>query len=158
MKRFASISDAEIQEKKRLLTPKSTVKSESTAEKNFRAYLLEKGKPIDFERYSKADLDGVLCSFYLEARTKSGELYKKNSLDSFRYGLNRFLKRTGHTGTETFDLLTDPAFTKSTEAFKIAIRELKAAGKAEVKHYEPLSDADRQKLYKSMYFNCDLPF
>ena len=38
------------------------------------------------------------------------------------------MKRTTLTGMGTFDLLTDPAFTESTEAFKIAVSELKAAG------------------------------
>ena len=155
MKRFATLTEHEIEEKRKLLTPKATTKSEVTAENSLRAYLLEKGRATDFENYSKEELDRVLRGFYLEARTKDGQLYKKSSIESFRYSLNRFLKRT--PTTQNFDLLNDSDFSKSNESFKIAVREIKAAGKAEITHYPALSDADREKLYTSVYFDCNTP-
>ena len=109
-----------------------------------REYLKEKGMHTEFESMSKNELDSVLSSFYVEARTKTGELYKKTSLDSIKYGLNRFLKQKSQTGT--FDLLTDAAFDQSNEAYKTALREIKAAGKAEIAHYPPIPEADMEKL------------
>ena len=34
---------------------------------------------------------------------------------------------------------------------------MKSVGKAEIKHYPPIPDADLQKLYASMYFSTDTP-
>ena len=154
MKRFAEYSAEDIAEKRRLLTPIATTKSENSAANNFRAYLKEKCFDTNFENFSKEELDKKLSKFYVEARTKDGELYKKTSLDAFRYGLNRYLKKTS---TSTFDLLKDPAFADSNDCFKVALKEIKSAGKAEIDHKPPLSESDRQKLYKSIFFNPDTP-
>ena len=156
MKRFASFSTEEIEEKKKKLTPKSTINNELSAANNFREYLREKGKPTHFETYSKKDIDQALTGFYVEARTREGQLYKKTSLESFRYGLNRYLKRSSQC--PTFDLLKDPDFSNSNESFKVALQELKAEGKAEIIHYPPLTETDRQKLYTSVFFNTGTPW
>ena len=78
MKRFAEYSADDIAEKRRLLTPVATTKAENSAANNFRAYLKEKCFDTNFEHFSKEDLDKKLSKFYVEARTKDGELYKKN--------------------------------------------------------------------------------
>lgn len=84
-KRFASYTPQEIEQKKKLLTPPNTVKADICAATTFRAYLTEKEMRTDFETFSTEDLDKALESFYVEARTKTGELYKRCSLDAFRY-------------------------------------------------------------------------
>ena len=155
MKRFASFSAEEIEEKRQALTPKNTVKADRVAATVLRDYLKEKGMNTAFESLSKNELDSVLSSFWVEARTKTGELYKKTSLDSIRYGLNRFLKQNSQTGT--FDLLTDAAFDKSNESYKTALRVIKAAGKSEIDHYPPVPKSDLEKLSKSIYFNVNTP-
>ena len=157
MKRFASFTSAEIAEKRSNFTPKATEKTEQFAAKTFREYLKEKEENENFESFPKSDLDKRLSSFYLKARTKKGELYKKTSLDLFRYSLNRYIKKQPGNQTTMVDLLTDPAFAKSNESFQVAMREIKAEGKAEIQHFPPLSDIDREKLYKSIYFNTDTP-
>ena len=154
-KRFASFSSDEIQEKKRLLTPKTTIKSENTAANTFRDYLKEKGVNTMFENFTKGELDTTLSSFYIEARTRQGDLYKATSMQSFRYGLNRYLKKTEeHTRT---DLILDAAFVASNESFKVAMQEIKKAGKAEIDRFPPITEADRQKLYSSLLFNTNTP-
>ena len=155
MRRFAEFSAEEIEERRRLLTPIATTKSESNAASTFRAYLKEKCFETNFENFPKEVLDEKLSKFYVEARTKDGELYKKTSLDAFRYGMNRYLKKTSRSST--FDLLRDPTFTKSNESFKVALKEIKSAGKAEIDHKPPLSESDRQKLYSSIFFNTNTP-
>ena len=57
----------------------------------FRAYLIEKTIPEDFENFSASRLDSVLAKFYAESRSKTGELYKRTSLSSIGHGLNRHL-------------------------------------------------------------------
>ena len=52
MKRFAEFSAEEIAEKRRLLTPIATTKSENCAAKNFRAYLKENFFETSFESFS----------------------------------------------------------------------------------------------------------
>ena len=96
-RRFACVSEVQLEEKRRLLVPKTTESANQSAANTLREYLKEKGKDIHFENLSKYDLDELLSGFYIEARTKEGTLYKKTSLESVRYGLNRFLKSLEHT-------------------------------------------------------------
>ncbi|KAK7094075.1 hypothetical protein V1264_007745 [Littorina saxatilis] len=155
MKRFADLSREEIENKRRLLTPTTTQKATTSAAKVFRDYLAEKGKPVSFEQYEKKELDAALSSFYIEARTKTGEIYKKTSLDAVRYGINRHLKSSPQN--KDFDILTDPSFASSNEMFKVAMREIKAQGKAAINHHPPMSDIDRNKLYNSIYLSQATP-
>ncbi|KAK7107238.1 hypothetical protein V1264_015189 [Littorina saxatilis] len=123
MKRFADLSREEIENKRRLLTPTTTQKATTSAATVFRDYLAEKGKPVSFEQYEKKELDAALSSFYIEARTKTGEIYKKTSLDAVRYGINRHLKSSPQN--KDFDILTDPSFASSNEMFKVVVRRSK---------------------------------
>lgn len=155
MKRFASYSREEIAEKKKLLTPKTTAKNEKSAANTFREYLKEKGHETRFEMFSKDELNARLSTFYVEARTRSGELYKLTSLMTFRYGLSRYLKKTEkHAST---DIIEDSEFVESNESFKVASQMIKKAGKAEIKRFPAITEEDRQKLYTSLFFNTKTP-
>lgn len=91
MTRFASLDEEQFE---RLLTDKdadNTQKATKLAVKTVRSYLIEKGLSPDFESMEPDVLDSALCKFYAEARTISGELYKKSTLFSNRHGLNRHL-------------------------------------------------------------------
>lgn len=156
MKRFASFSASEVEQKRQCLTPENTKKSDARAAKLFRDYLAEKRKPSDFQNLSKEELDKELSSFYLEARTLDGQVYKKTSLDSIRYGLNRYLKAPPHN--KTFDIIHDSAFAASNDMYKVASREIKATGRAEIKHHPHMVDLDREKLYRSSYLSTDTPY
>ena len=155
-RRFASVSEAELNEKRRYLVPPKTEKSNNSAANILRDFLKEKDKDTHFEQLSKKELDEVLASFYINARTKDGNLYKKTSLESIRYGLNRFLKSQVDI-EDKFDIIDDAAFVKSNESFKIALKEIKKEGRAAIEHHEPISDTDRQKLYSSLFFNPQTP-
>ena len=155
MKRFASYSYEELAEKKKQLIPKTTAKNEKSAANTFREYLKEKGHETRFETFTKDELNTRLSSFYVEARTRSGELYKLTSMMTFRYGLSRFLKKTEkHAST---DIIEDSEFNESNEMFKVACQMIKKAGKAEINHYPEISEEDRQKLYTSLFFNTQTP-
>ena len=60
VKRFASHTETEIDDKKAKVTPKNTLKANNAVAKVFREYLLEKGQSVDFEEYSTERLATVL--------------------------------------------------------------------------------------------------
>ncbi|XP_070198953.1 uncharacterized protein [Littorina saxatilis] len=91
----------------------------------------------------------------MEARSESGDLYKRKTLEGIRYGLNRHLKSPPHNND--FDIVRDSDFSVANEMFKAAVKELKQQGKGNITHYEPMAEADRQKLYHSMYMNTATP-
>ena len=91
------------------------------------SYLNEKNQDVKFELYSAKQLNDVLKHFYLEARKPDGEMNKINSLESFRYSLNRYLKSPPYL--KDFDILKHEAFNESNLVFKTALTELKANGK-----------------------------
>ena len=89
------------------------------------------------------------------ARTESKDFYRAKSLQSLRYGLNRYLTSPPHN--KRFNILTDTAFHSSNELFRVAMQELKAEGKADVKHTPAISKEDLKTLYASRYMNPDTP-
>jgi hypothetical protein len=54
-------------------------------------------------------------------------MYKANSLESQRHGLNRYLKSPSHS--RKLDIIKYTAFNEANESFKLAMKELKAAGR-----------------------------
>jgi hypothetical protein len=73
----------------------------------------------------KKELSVLLHDFYSNIRTKTGELYKKNSLLGIRQNINRYLKDNG----VTFDIITDPEFTLANGNFTSILRKTRKAGK-----------------------------
>jgi hypothetical protein len=109
----------------------------------------------NFELLSAEELAEMLQHFYLEARTKDGELYKKKSLESLRYGMNRYLKLPPHS--KPFDIISSPEFAVANEAYKAAQCEIKRSGKASVDHYPKIEDSDLVNLYHSVYLSPNTP-
>ena len=87
--RFANLSSQEKRTKIEEKDPKNTRKANDRAVKLFHTYLIEKGEDKKFESITKEELNKYLSDFYLEVRKENGELYKSNTLDSVRYGLQR---------------------------------------------------------------------
>ena len=139
-KRFASHTTDEINAKKANLVPKNTSKANARAARLLKTYLEDKNQDKDFEFFSIHRLAETLCSFYLDVRTKEGELYKALSLENIRHSLNRYLKSPPHL--KQFDLITSAEFSAANEHFKLAMIEIKAAGKVEVEHYPEIEQAD----------------
>ena len=80
------------------------------AVRQFRTYLTAKKVPVDFENFSKTELDTKLRSFYAELRNTKGELYKHTSLLSIRSG--RHLSKLN-----SFDITKDVEFKSSNYMF-----------------------------------------
>ena len=125
--RFACHSDADIEANKSDVTPKTTKNSNETSAKRFCAYLSEKKMDTNFETCTIERLSVILTHFYLDVRTQEGKMYKANSLQSQRHGLNRYIKSPSHS--RKLDIIKDTAFNDANESFKLAMKELKAAGR-----------------------------
>ena len=91
-KRFAESTEEEISEKRRKLNAGTTLKSNKSAAKILKDYLVQKGQDENFENLDDVSLDEVLGHFYLDLRKSDGTYYKANSLESIRHGINRYSK------------------------------------------------------------------
>lgn len=155
-RRFAHFSPDEIEKKKSASVPINTKRANEKAARALRAYLLECdggcGR-FNFEDFTTAELDSALEGFWFSARNANGGKYRASSLDNLRHGLGRYLKAPPFN--RSFDIIRDREFQASNEAFKGALRELKQEGKADVKHYPEIVDADLKLLYSQ--FICDNP-
>lgn len=150
--RFASLQNDEKDSIINNLDAQNTKRQTHTAVKILREYLTEKNLPLDFETYSDERLDEVLSNFYLEMRNKSGEMYKKSTMQSYRQGIQRHLSQN-----RDIDILKGEAFKKSIKTFKCVGKELKRVGLAAVDHYPPIADQDLEKMYDLFAQNMDNP-
>lgn len=86
----------------------------------FQEYLQSRGKPTDFETLPVGELNLCLADFYLNVRSRNGELYSKNSLVAIRQGIRRYLQdKALHAD---IDFSGDPRFTEASLAFKAAVQ------------------------------------
>ncbi|XP_041475625.1 uncharacterized protein LOC121424096 [Lytechinus variegatus] len=111
-------------------------------------------KEVDFavltERCSAPELNDFLRSFYAELRQGNGESYAKRSMITLRYGLQRhFLKH------RQFDICKDAAFDGCNEMFKAILHKLKAEGKGAIRHKDPVTPEDMNKIRES--FDLTVP-
>ncbi len=97
MKRFADHSAGEILAKRANIVPKNTINANKGASSLFRCYLEEKSQNTNFETFDPVRLAEHLSHFYMDVRTKDGEMYKATSLESMRHSLNRYLKAPPHS-------------------------------------------------------------
>ena len=161
-KRNKILTDAEIEEKKQKLTNSNTTKQEERADRAFRKLLEECGvESTEYWLYTEPELDYYLGKFYFGARKDIDSddeqmqglsalekdvkrKYSANSMQSFRYALNRNLHKKGHS----FDITskTCMSFTKSNELFSKALKELKEDGLAEVKSYPEIEESGNKTV------------
>ena len=96
------------------------------------------------EELSSAELNELLSAFYLNARKKTGENYKKSALMGVRFGLQRhFLLK------KNVNIISDQEFSKSNQVYEAAIVELKRQGFGNVEHHNAISKEDLQKIQLS---------
>ena len=87
-KRFAHLTEGEIEEKRSKIIPKSTLKANQKAARAFRQYLVEKEEAdTQFEKYEKGKLADLLRKFYFDARKCDGDQYKTASMENLRHSL-----------------------------------------------------------------------
>lgn len=132
-----------------------TIRSNKTAANNFREYLRENGIDEQFEKFNKETLNKTLGQFYVDARQADGTHYKVNSLENFRYGINRYLKSAPYF--RKFDIIKDEEFSDANHYFKLAITELRRLGKGDVDHHPVITDIDLKTLYASIHLDPNTP-
>ena len=95
------------------------------------------------------DLNDILCKFWFEARTAEGDYYKATSHGSLHYGINRMLHSRGYE----YSIIHDSSFKESTEAYKDALKELKALGYGHIESYKEIKSSGKpQKILKRNSF------
>ena len=153
--RFGCLSKEDIDKKRAGVIPKSTKKANESAARAFQSFLKENGLTTAIEELEPEELAEHLGSFYFNARTVDGGLYKRSSLDNFRHSLNRYLRAPPFN--KTFDIIKDSVFREANDNFKAALTELKQEGKGETDHYPNIDASDLQKLYSSQELNVNSP-
>ena len=150
-RRFVLHTQAEINDKRENYTPVNTKRANIKAGRAFRAFLMERGDGtgrVDFEDFDNHLMDECLSEFWFSARTLKGEKYTVASLINLRHSLSRYMKAPPFN--RLIDIVKDAPFRGSQEAFKGAIRELKAEGKGAIKHHPEIVDGDLNKAYTMM--------
>ena len=151
--RFASLSLEEIDE---LVLAKDSSSSKSATEVSFRTFLRyckEKNIVMDISKIDPSVLNDVLAQFYAETRKEDGSLYKKTSMHSLRYGLQRKIKYI----RKDVNIIEDSQFKRSNEVFTAQLVHLKKIGLAKIDHKPPLSQHDLALLYTSGVFAINKP-
>jgi hypothetical protein len=156
-RRFGHLSEKEVDNKRDSVIPKSTKQANQKSARTLKAYLLEKGisTPLECLELEAEDLANTLETFYFDARTQSGELYKRSSLENLRHGVNRYLRSPPFN--KEFDIIKDAVFRKANGNYHAALNELKAEGKGNTVHYPAICDKDLEKLYTSEELNVSYP-
>ena len=151
--RFADVTEQEIEA---LLSSRdsSSTKSSTRMSVNCLREFCEQNK-INFsevDRMCKTELCDLLRKFYVSARTKTGELYQKNTLNCIKYGLARHFR-----SFSGIDIINDPEFTAANAAFKAQGIDLKRQGKATIQHFPEIEPKDLRKLYDSVAKEINTP-
>lgn len=139
---FKILTDDEVEGKKKKLENDNTVKQEKASETAFISFLEANGvEGTNFWLYPVKDLDNYLGKFFLGVEKEEGQKYKLNSLQSFRYGLNRLLKKRGYN----MDITKDAAFASSQRCYAAACMELKEIGLGVVDSAPEINDDGKCK-------------
>ena len=146
--RFSSNTDHHIATMLEDKDSSSTKKATKQAIKVLREYCAEKGLSTQFEDNNKVELDNLLKQLYANARKKDGTMYSKNTINSIRYGLARYLMTE-----KKVNIVEDVAFGSSNKVFSAVLTQLKRNGLAKVNHHPEITKDDLQKLYLSFDLN-----
>ena len=92
MSRFTTASEADIEQLVREKDAKLTAKATEQSWRVFQSYCNEKGILFDEKNCTKSGLNDILKSFYAEVRKPDGKLYRKNSFNCLRHGINLKIK------------------------------------------------------------------
>ena len=148
MARFASVGAAECENILKGMNSANTHHSAIGAWNIFINYLKEKEINVDPAIILKENLNDILKQFYVEVRQSDGRLYRKSSLSSIRFGLQRKFKEI----KMDLDIISDPAFMEANTIFKAQCIQLKQKDMAKVDHKPPITPEDISKLYENGVF------
>ena len=152
--RFGQHSPEEFINRRLNVDASSTQKANRRAGNVLRQYLIEMAhENVDFENFSKTELNKILRSFYLDIRKVNGDKYKTSSLESFRHSLNRHIQ----SRRPDVNIIKDTDFTDANISYRTMMTELKKDGLGMVTHYPVICSTNLEKLYKSKFLDPTLP-
>ena len=97
---------------------------------------------IEYHLFEEEELSKMLSKFWFAARKKpdtnnsENEMYSVSTLCSFKYAINRILKKKDHE----YDITKSPNFKPCMDAFEDAVKELKEHGKGHVNSADEITD------------------
>ena len=91
----------------------------------FQKFLDECGEKRRITEIAPAELDSLLCNFYITAKKKDNTAYEPDTMSSFSRSIQRYLE----DNKAKFNILKDEEFKVSREVLKSKRRELKKQGK-----------------------------
>ncbi|XP_030837911.1 uncharacterized protein LOC100891607 isoform X2 [Strongylocentrotus purpuratus] len=107
--------------------------------------IFSKRENVNFEDIDNKALDVLLSNFYKAARNKKGDLYALKSMQSIRFGLQRyFLESRG------IDIIRSDEFSLSHKTFGAVSRKLKRFGKDKVRHHPQITVDDMARMQASL--------
>lgn len=144
-RRFADITNLEINEivKKRDAT--NTHKSTEQALRLLTKYLREKDMSVSLETVTPQELYSILRKFYAEARTEDGTLYKKSSVQTFRHGLCRYF-----IYYREINIMKDNDLRESNRVYSAVCKHLKSQDFGGIDQHPPIEKADLVKMYQNL--------
>lgn len=138
---FNILSDDQVAAKKKKLENENTIKQEKRADTAFTLFLQASGETdLEYWDYDNNKLDKYLGKFFFGVEKAEGEKYKINSLQGFRYALNRILKKKG----KKIDIVKDSVFAHSQKCYSAACLELKEEGLGVVDSAPEINDDGKQ--------------
>ena len=89
----------------------NTSKKTATDMNTLARYIKEIGKNVKVENLPAAELDHLLCKFFMNIRKKNGQEYEPDSISGFQRSIQRYLSEKG----SSVNILKDKEFEKSTK-------------------------------------------
>ena len=122
--------------------PEKNCSSHGLWSRSFQKYALESKNVPDLLALSKEKIGEVLECSFVDARTKGGDMYSRNSYVSAKAAIQRWL-----SASMTINIFTDPEFKRANAVLDGLLKEKKRQGlEAPVKHKDAISDADWKKI------------
>ena len=121
-------------------TPKKTVQATDFWSRSFQKYALESKNVPDLLALSKEKIGEVLECYFVDVRTKGGDMYSRNSYVSAKAAIQRWL-----SASMTINIFTDPEFKRANAVLDGLLKEKKRQGlEAPVKHKDAISISRHQ--------------
>ena len=145
--RFVHVTADDVNNLKKKDVAKSTNAGTSNALKTFLAFCKEVNV-YSINVISKEQLRDLLAKFFAGARTEKGQLYKVNTMQAIRSGLQRHFMET-----RKIDIINDDFFQETNSCFHNILKNIRSSTKGQVKHYPEIEPEDLKKLYRSIDTN-----
>ena len=122
--------------------PEKTVQATDFWSRSFQKYALESKNVPDLLALSKEKIGEVLECYFVDVRTKGGDMYSRNSYVSAKAAIQRWL-----SASMTINIFTDLEFKRANAVLDGLLKEKKRQGlESPVKHKDAISDADWKKI------------